>query len=141
MVLRFPSLRIAGAALFLCIGAPLGVPAVAQEPGNGPEWAQPPTDLPTVNRKDPAYNLDTLFAALKIAPDEATAKAIESRIWAVWMVSGSDTCTLLMDRVKVAIEAKNYDLALKLLDAVIEIKPSYVEAWNQRATIYYLKDD
>ena len=30
---------------------------------------------------------------------------------------------------------------MKLLDAIIDIKPDYVEAWNQRATIYYLKDD
>ena len=86
-------------------------------------------------------NLDTLFEALKIAPDEDSAKAIEQRIWAVWTVSGSDTCNLLMARVKAATDAKDYDLALKLLDAVVEIKPDYVEGWNQRATIYYLKDD
>ena len=86
-------------------------------------------------------NLDTLFAALKIAPDEASSQAIEQRIWAVWMISGSDTCNLLMSRVKQATDAKDYDLALKLLDAVVEIKPDYVEGWNQRATIYYLKDD
>ena len=87
------------------------------------------------------YSLDTLFSALKIAPDEASAKAIEERIWAVWVVSGSDTCDLLMTRVKVAIDDKNYDLALKLLDSIIAIRPDYVEAWNQRATVYYLKDD
>jgi tetratricopeptide (TPR) repeat protein len=46
-----------------------------------------------------------------------------------------------MARVKAATDAKDYDLALKLLDAVVEIKPDYVEGWNQRATIYYLKDD
>jgi len=86
-------------------------------------------------------DLDTLFAALKIAPDEDSAKAIEQRIWAVWMISGSDTCNLLMARVKAATDAKDYDLALKLLDAVVEINPGYVEGWNQRATIYYLKDD
>jgi len=57
------------------------------------------------------------------------------------MVSGSDTCNLLMSRVKAATDDKDYDLALKLLGAVIAINPKYVEAWNQRATIYYLKDD
>ena len=87
------------------------------------------------------YNLDTLFAALKIAPDDASAKAIEDRIWALWLVSGSDTCTLLMTRVKEATDDKNYDLAIRLLDAVIALKPDYVEAWNRRATVYYLKQD
>ena len=79
--------------------------------------------------------------ALKIAPDDASAKAIEDRIWAMWLVSGSDTCTLLMSRVKDATDDKNFDLAIKLLDAVIAIKPDYVEAWNRRATVYYLKQD
>jgi tetratricopeptide (TPR) repeat protein len=117
-------------------------PAWPQEPGTrSPEWAQPPRDLPPVAHGDPMSNLDTLFSALKVAPDETSAKAIEDRIWAVWMISGSDTCNLLMGRVKAATDAKDYDLALKLLNAIIEIKPDYVEAWNQRATIYYLKDD
>jgi tetratricopeptide (TPR) repeat protein len=88
-----------------------------------------------------SYNLDTLFAGLKIAPDDASAKAIEDRIWALWLVSGSDTCTLLMTRVKEATDDKNLDLAIRLLDAVIALKPDYVEAWNRRATVHYLKQD
>jgi len=39
------------------------------------------------------------------------------------------------------MEQHNIDLAIKLLDAVIKIKPKYMEAWNRRATIYYLKKD
>lgn len=116
--------------LALAIGTSFTATAWAQKQDGqgGAEWAHPPTDLPKVKHGDPAYNLDTLFAALKIAPDEDSAKAIENRIWAVWMVSDSDTCTLLMARVKTAVEAENYDLALKLLNAIIAIKPDYVEA-------------
>ena len=33
------------------------------------------------------------------------------------------------------------DVALKLLDAVVKLRPDYVEAWNRRATLYYLKND
>jgi tetratricopeptide (TPR) repeat protein len=115
-------------------------PASAQQPPDQ-DWVQPPSELPRAQRGEPTYNLDTLFAALKIAPDEESAKAIEQRIWALWMNPGSDTCSLLMTRVKVATDAKDYDLALKLLNAIVEIKPDYVEAWNRRATIYYLKND
>ena len=129
MKLRFPVVILA---------AVLASPAVAQSPQ---EWLTPPGDLPPVERGAPSYSLDTLFSALKIAPNEASAKAIEGRIWAVWAVSGSDTCDLLMSRVRDAIDAKAYDLALKLLDAIIAIKPGYVEAWNRRATVYYLKQD
>jgi tetratricopeptide (TPR) repeat protein len=46
-----------------------------------------------------------------------------------------------MLRAKAAIEAQKVDVALKLLDAVIKLRPDYVEAWNRRATLYYLKND
>jgi tetratricopeptide (TPR) repeat protein len=46
-----------------------------------------------------------------------------------------------MTRVTTAVEQKDTDLAIKLLDAVIKIKPDYVEAWNRRATLYYMKKD
>jgi tetratricopeptide (TPR) repeat protein len=101
----------------------------------------PPKKLPHVPRGNPTHNLDFLFGALKVAPDDVTAKAIEQRIWALWTHSRSDTTTVLMSRVQDAIEAKDLDLALKLLGAVIKIKPKYVEAWNRRATIYYMKKD
>jgi tetratricopeptide (TPR) repeat protein len=135
MRLRFPVL-VLGAVLALS----LAVPASAQNT-QPHAWIHPPSDLPKSGRGEPSVKLDTLFDALKIAPDDDSAKAIEERIWAVWMVSGSDTCNLLMSRVKAATDGKDYDLALKLLGAVIAINPGYVEAWNQRATIYYLKDD
>jgi tetratricopeptide (TPR) repeat protein len=102
---------------------------------------EPPADLPRAQQGDKSANLDRLFAALKVAPDEESAKYVENRIWAIWFASGSDTTTVLMGRVKVAMEAKDTDLAIKLLDAVIDFKPDFVEAWNRRATLYYLKKD
>jgi len=140
MIGRFPRMRWT-MLLLGCLGAlALATPASAQQP-HDKDWVQPPNELPRAGRGEPTYNLDTLFAALKIAPDESSAKAIEQRIWALWMNSGSDTCALLMTRVKVAADAKDYDLALKLLNAIVEIKPDFVEAWNRRATIHYLNHD
>jgi tetratricopeptide (TPR) repeat protein len=46
-----------------------------------------------------------------------------------------------MARAKVAIDNKETDVALKLLDAIIKLRPDYVEAWNRRATLYYLQND
>jgi tetratricopeptide (TPR) repeat protein len=136
MTARFPIL-----ALGAVLGMALAAPALAQSEHDGHQWIGPPSDLPRTERGDGSYNLDTLFQALKIAPDEESAKAIEDRIWAIWTISDSDTCNLLMSRVKAATDNKKYDLAIKLLDAIIAIKPDYVEAWNRRATIYYLIDD
>jgi len=146
MKLRFPafsfSVFVSGAALATAVLPPAFSPAISPALGqNAPGFPLPPNDLPPPGHGGATYNLDTLFGALKIAPDEASAKAIEDRIWAIWIVSGSDTCDLLMSRVKDAIEEKDYDLAVRLLNSVIAIRPGYVEAWNQRATVYYLKDD
>jgi tetratricopeptide (TPR) repeat protein len=102
---------------------------------------EPPKMLPRAQRGDRAQNLDRLFEALKIAPDEESAKYVEGRIWAIWLASTSDTANLLMSRVKVAVDGEDYDLALKLLNTIIEIKPDFVEAWNRRATVYYAKKD
>jgi tetratricopeptide (TPR) repeat protein len=110
-----------------------------------PAWAQsnrrflePPSNLPRVQG---TVNLDRLFEALKLAPDNESAKYVENRIWAMWIATDSDTTTLLMSRVKVAVDAKDLDLGIRLLTAIIDIKPDYLEAWNRRATIYYMKKD
>ncbi len=138
-------MRSAGLFGGLTLGLALfaAVPAIAEtapQAAPAPDWVQPPRDLPK-QRGDHSYSLDTLFDALKIAPDDDSARVIEEHIWAMWVVSGSDTCNLLMGRVKAAADDKDYDLAVKLLDAVIELKPDYVEAWNRRATVYYLEKD
>jgi tetratricopeptide (TPR) repeat protein len=145
MKLRFPafpvSVLVSGAALAMAV-LPQAFLRVSSAWGqNGPGLMSPPSDLPPSGHGGATYNLDTLFGALKVAPDEASAKAIEDRIWAAWIVSGSDTCDLLMNRVKEATDEKDYDLAIKLLDAIIAIKPDYIEAWNRRATVFYLKQD
>jgi tetratricopeptide (TPR) repeat protein len=140
------ALRFSAPALGVMLLAPTLVvaPAAAQsapEKDYGPDWVNPPGDTSRPDHGDRTYNLDTLFDALKIAPDGDSAKAIEQRIWALWMASGSDTCNLLMGRVKAATDEKDYGLAIKLLDAVIEMKPDFVEGWNRRATVYYMEKD
>ncbi len=125
----------AAAVCAACLG--VSAPASAQKGG----FVEAPDKLPRVSRADRLNDLDFLFGALKAAPDATAAKAIEDRIWAVWIISPSDTANLLMTRVKTAIEAHDLDLALKLLDAIIAIKPDYVEAWNRRATIHYMRKD
>jgi tetratricopeptide (TPR) repeat protein len=129
-----------GGLMFAVLAAAVFVPPGRIQAQSG-KWVGPPSNAPHTLRKDRTHNLDFLFDALKVAPDETTAKAIEDRIWSVWLVSSSDTCNLLMNRVKVAMDAEDYDVAIKLLDAVVELKPDYVEGWNRRATIFYMKKE
>lgn len=127
------------------LGAIATAPAAAQAPQPAPpgtqkKLPQAPAKLPRVIGNK-AKNLDFLFGALKAAPDQESAKAVEARIWAVWTATPSDTAALLMARAKLAMDGKDIAVALKLLDAVIKLRPDYIEAWNRRATIHYLKND
>jgi tetratricopeptide (TPR) repeat protein len=129
-----------------------GPPALEQPPGNEPPGThppageplkpiEPPSNLPRPQHGDRTQNLDKLFEALKIAPSDESAKFVENRIWALWLSSGGDTAGLLMTRVKTAVDAKDFDLAVKLLTAIIDIRPDYIEAWNRRATVLYMQKD
>jgi tetratricopeptide (TPR) repeat protein len=137
--------RIAAFTVLALIAVSAPVPAQTPElapPGAvPPQPVEPPANTPRVQRGDPTKNLDRLFAALRIAPTNESAKFIEGNIWAVWAAQGGDTATLLMTRVRTATEQKDYDLAIKLLTAIIDIKPDYVEAWNRRATLHFHKRD
>ena len=125
------------AALAVTLAVTWAAPSAAQSAKRNEQGAKPSQ----ATRVDRSRNLDFLFGALKAAPDDATAKAIEERIWTVWAASRSDTTNLLMTRVKTAVEAKDLDLAVKLLDSIVKIKPDYVEGWNRRATIFYMRKD
>ena len=125
------------------LGAAGLTPALAQKdcrprPARQKKLPEAPAKLPKVDR---TKNLDFLFGALKAAPDEASAKHVEARIWAIWIQTPSDTASLLMARAKTAVDAKKIDIAIKLLDSVIKLRPDYIEAWNRRATLYYMQND
>src|SRR6478672_3453065 len=140
MARRFPLARTALTLGVLAAVIALGPPAFAQDPRAAPAKKLPeaPSKLPKADRTG---GLDFLFGALKAAPDEASATHVEARIWALWMQTPSDTAALLMSRAKAAMDAQKVDVALKLLDAVVKLRPDYVEAWNRRATLHYLKND
>jgi tetratricopeptide (TPR) repeat protein len=135
----------------MLVGTPVGAQQPSQSvPNLQPKDLQPkklpappkdlPKDLPRAGN-DKMRNLEFLFGALKVAPDDISARHVEARIWAVWSATSSDSVALLMSRVKTALDGQNYDVALKLLDAVIALRPDYIEGWNRRATVYYLKND
>jgi len=125
------------AAPFAQAQGPRGGEAGPQQLNKIPE---PPAKLPRPENRR-TRGLDFLFGALKVAPDAESAKAVEARIWAIWSQTPSDTATLLMGRVKTAMDRKEPDVAIKLLDAIIKLRPDYIEAWNRRATLYYLQND
>lgn len=116
---------------------PQATPPEATQPGGPP---RSPLRLPNIP-KQTVRGLDFLFGALKAAPDEESARHVEARILALWSQASSDTISLLMQRVKVATDARQSDVALKLLDAVLKLRPDYIEGWSRRATLHYMRND
>lgn len=145
------------ALLVLALGLAAG-PAWAQSPG--PSQSRPDAARPAPNGdaksdrsdkaaeaprprppKDKRTQLEGLFAALKVAPDDQSSKQIANRLEAIFADSGSPSCDILMARALAAADAKQFDLALELLDQVILIEPDYIGAISKRATLRYMKDD
>jgi tetratricopeptide (TPR) repeat protein len=143
LTLRSAVLATAAVVAVLALPSLAGAQAPMPNPAPNPEkkWVQPPAEVPKAQRGDRTRNIDFLFEALKVAPDADSAKHIENRIWALWLASGSDTANLLMTRAKTAIEANDLDLAIELLNSIVKLKPDYVEAWNRRATLHYMRKD
>jgi tetratricopeptide (TPR) repeat protein len=130
--------RIVAAALVGALAMSSSALAQVRNPDGDGSFVEPPQTLPKVPR---GQDIEFLFGALKAAPNAEAAKAVEGRIWALWMISPSDTASLLMSRVRRAVEAKNIDLAVKLLDSIVVLRPDYIEAWNRRATLHYMQKD
>ncbi|MGR7994113.1 tetratricopeptide repeat protein [Xanthobacter sp. ZOL 2024] len=145
------------AALGLVLGvASLVSPALTQsrgdrapQAGDAPEAgpADTPANAAETRRGGPAApkdrrtQLEGLFAALKAAPDARSAQAIASRLDQIFNSNDSTAIDILMARATVAQQAKQPDLALKILGQVLEIAPDDLGARTKRVTIYYQRDD
>jgi tetratricopeptide (TPR) repeat protein len=122
--------RIAIIALALSMALGSGA-ALAQQRGKKEPAPPPPR----------AASLDELFDRLKLTKDESEAKGITAVIQRRWLRSGSDTSDLLMSRAVEAIEAKDEALAIELLDRIVALQPDWAEAWNRRATVFFMMGD
>src|SRR5262245_23566742 len=100
-----------------------------------------PTLTPAV-RQSPAElrsdTLDRLFARLGKATSKEEAQTVEEAIWKLWMTSDSPTAELLLVQAVKASDAGENETALKILNGLIEVHPEFMEAWNRRATVYFL---
>jgi tetratricopeptide (TPR) repeat protein len=91
--------------------------------------------------RSPAATLDRLFERLAAAKSPEEAKGIANLIQRRWARSGSDTADLLMSRAQEALKAREWPLAIELLDRVITLQPGWAEGWNQRANALLLQGD
>jgi tetratricopeptide (TPR) repeat protein len=81
--------------------------------------------------------VEALITELKRERDPEAADKIADEIMANWNRSDSPTVDLLMEWANNAIAEKRNAAALDFLDQAIVLKPEFVGAWNQRATLHF----
>jgi tetratricopeptide (TPR) repeat protein len=62
----------------------------------------------------------------------------EQGLWLLWSRSGDAEIDRLMARGNEQMQAGRYAEAALVFTRIIETRPEFAEAWNRRATVYYL---
>ena len=101
-----------------------------------------PDGPPVASNDIKSFSEDQLFARLAAVDGPSPqAKRLEAEILRRFHHSGSETADLLFARALEAMSAQEHALCLDLLDEVILLRPDFAEAWNKRATVYFLQRD
>ena len=82
--------------------------------------------------------LDLLFAVLKQTENPATIQNTENKIWRIWLQHPNADVELLMELGTQRMNSQRYPEALAVFSQITESFPNYAEAWNKRATLYYV---
>ena len=83
--------------------------------------------------------LDRLFDKLIKASNSNNAEKLEKKIWSVWIKHPNDIkLTEKLEFGTELMEFGDYNYALRVFDNIIISDPTWSEAWNKRATVYFL---
>ena len=89
--------------------------------------------------------LNDLFAQLRTAAAPAEIEALQNGIWQLWLTppAGADATALgkQLEAGMRAMQADDLGRALAEFTALTEVAPAWAEAWNKRATAYYLRGE
>ena len=82
--------------------------------------------------------LDRLFNDLKINNTNLSSQT-EQKIWKIWSTHPSDNkLTSLLSIGSDLVNNNELSKAIEIFTKVIEIDPNWAEAWNERATVFYM---
>ena len=82
--------------------------------------------------------LDTLFAKLQTATDPLAVQSLEAAIWEQWIMVPDAGQRELMMRGIAEMQQRQLKQSVETFSKLIEIAPELSEAWNKRATAYWL---
>lgn len=82
--------------------------------------------------------LDALFETLAAESPKSNAYEVEDLIWEIWTDHPEPLAATMMNRGIEAVARRQYDAAERIFDELVEIQPHWAEAWNKRATLFFL---
>ena len=94
-----------------------------------------------INADQNSPELDLLFEDLYNVQDLSEQNKIVSNIWSEWMTIDNPESQKIMDMVPYFFQSRNYDEAIEAFTYVIEQEPNFSEAYNKRATFYFMMGD
>ena len=92
----------------------------------------------SVSANDRDIELDKLFLELKKNIPSLSSR-IAQQIWKLWSTHPSDQkLTSLLDEGSRLVQDRQLKRAINVFSEAIELDPSWAEAWNKRATVFYM---
>ena len=83
--------------------------------------------------------LNNLFNQLKKVNNSKSAVLLEKRIWSIWNEHPTNNkLTAKLELGTELMQRGDYNYALKVFDNILVTDPRWSEAWNKRATVYFL---
>ena len=91
-----------------------------------------------LHAEDQNKELDRLFLELKKNIPSKSSN-IEQQIWLLWSTHPSDEkLTSLLDEGSRLVQDQKLYKAISIFTDAIELDPTWAEAWNKRATVFYM---
>ena len=84
--------------------------------------------------------LGELFVELAGERDPERILTTETAIWRIWLDGGEPSLNEGMARGILAMNTNRFDDAVERFTELIAAAPNFAEAWNKRATVYYLME-
>ena len=95
----------------------------------------------SLNASDRVNNLNKLFDELKVG-NFIISQEVEQKIWNIWSTHPTDqNLTEILGEGSKLVRNQELVQAFDIFTKVIELDPTWAEAWNKRATVLYLLGD
>ena len=91
------------------------------------------------DQNDPRLN--NLFKKLSETQNQQEISDLIGDIWNIWYEVDDPKVIEYFEKGIQAMRIRNYPLAVRFFNNLIEEDPNFAEAWNKRATVYFMMGD